>query len=94
MHVRRAKKDSETAQRREGAPSETRRRASHEREDDEEKAVETAQSGLRNLDLDLEHFEIVMTFEIHADIVVGDFHVLRNHRDEFALQRGQIISGR
>ncbi|CAM2158442.1 hypothetical protein PT2222_40313 [Paraburkholderia tropica] len=51
-------------------------------------------SGLRNLDLDLEHFEVVLAFEAHADIVVGDLHVLRDHRDQFTLEGRQIIGGR
>jgi hypothetical protein len=49
---------------------------------------------LRNLDLDLEHFEIVLPLETHADVIVGNLHVLRNDRDEFALQRGQVIGRR
>ncbi|CAG9216977.1 hypothetical protein BCAR13_360011 [Paraburkholderia caribensis] len=54
----------------------------------------TDRSSLRNLDLDLEHFEVVVSFEIDADIVVRNLHVLRDHGDELTLQRGQIIGGR
>ena len=31
---------------------------------------------LRYFDLDLEHFEIVLAFQAHTNIVIGDFHVL------------------
>src|SRR5258707_7836643 len=33
-------------------------------------------TSLRYFDLDLEHFEIVLAFQAHTNIVIGDFHVL------------------
>src|SRR5881392_1047056 len=49
---------------------------------------------LRDLDLDLEHLEIVLAFQAHAQVLVADLHVLGNHRDQLALQGGEVIGRR
>ena len=48
-------------------------------------------SALRHLDLDFKHFKAILSFKIDFDVFGIDFDVLRNHCDQFALQRWQVV---
>jgi rhodanese-related sulfurtransferase len=43
------------------------------------------------LDLDVEHFEVVLGFQVDLDVVRVDRHVFGNHRHQLALEFGQIV---
>ena len=43
------------------------------------------------LDLDFQHFQVVLAFQVHLEVVAVDLDVLGDHRHQLALQRGQVV---
>jgi HD-like signal output (HDOD) protein len=50
-----------------------------------------ASAVVRQLDLHLEHFQVVLALELDLQVVRVDLHVLGDHGHQLALQRGQVV---
>ena len=46
---------------------------------------------LRQLDLHLQHFQVVLALEVDLDVLRIDLDVLADHGDQVALQVGQVV---